>query len=78
MSPRPPTRIDVPAILARLGDCREAMIELGAGCRPRSLMRASADQMVRNIDELAMMLTGERTHFHSKGHGPSRSRGDMP
>lgn len=78
MSKRPVTRIDVPTVLERLGLCRQAMIELGAGCRPRSLMRASADQMIRNIDELAMMLTGERNHFHSKGHGPSRAGDPEP
>lgn len=68
-----PSRLDLPAVLANLEACRRAMVALAASCRPRSLMRASADQMVRNIDELAMMLTGDRTHFHDKGHGPSRT-----
>lgn len=78
MSKRPLPRIDTPAILTRLGAARAAMIELGEGCRPRSVMRASADQVIRNIDEIAFMLTGERNHFHSKGHGPSRYQRDEP
>ncbi len=76
MSKRPLPRIDLPAVLMRLGHARTAMIEVGAGCRPRSLMRACADQMIRNIDEVAFMLTGERDHFHSKGHGVSRHPGE--
>lgn len=76
MNKRPLPRIDVPAVLVRLSQARAAMIEVGSGCRPRSLMRACADQMIRNIDEVAFMLTGERDHFHSKGHGASRHPGE--
>jgi len=70
MSKRPLPRLDIPSIMDRLGICRDAMVELAAGSPPRSLSRASADQMIRNIDELAWALTGERDHFVLKGHGP--------
>ena len=50
-----------------LGVDRPAMIELRAGSPPRSLMRAAADQMISNIDELAWILTGERDLFVVQG-----------
>ena len=69
MSRRPLPYVDRAAIIARLGDCRQAMIELRAGSPPRSLSRAAADQMISNIDELAWILTGERDLLVTKGHG---------
>ncbi|WMS42104.1 hypothetical protein RDV64_18845 [Acuticoccus sp. MNP-M23] len=69
MSKRPLPPINVPAVMDRLGACRIAMIELAAGSPPRSLSRAAADQMIRNIDELAWVLAGDRDHFVLKGHG---------
>ncbi|MEM8551620.1 MAG: hypothetical protein AAGF45_04515 [Pseudomonadota bacterium] len=67
--------IDMPRVLDRLGICRQAMIELYRGSPPRSMTRATADQMMRNIDELAWILTGDKEHFHLKGHGQHLSRG---
>ena len=63
-----------------LGVDRPAMIELRAGSPPRSLMRAAADQMISNIDELAWILTGERDLFVVQGHGSAlygRQPGDL-
>lgn len=61
--------VDRDTVVARLGHCRQAMIELRAGSPPRSLARASADQMISNIDELVWILTGDREMFVTKGHG---------
>ncbi|MEO1102911.1 MAG: hypothetical protein AAFW98_04140 [Pseudomonadota bacterium] len=69
MAKRPLPKIDMPSVVARLGVCRDAMVELSAGSQPRSMSRATADQMIRNIDELAWILTGDREHFLTKGHG---------
>lgn len=60
--------VDVMAVMDRLRICREAMIELSAGSAPRSMRKAVADQMIRNIDEMAWILTGERETFAAKGH----------
>ena len=70
MSKRPLPPVDMRSVVERLGHCRDAMLELSAGSLPRSMSRATADQMIRNIDELAWILTGERDHFAIKGHGP--------
>lgn len=75
MTKRPLPRVDTKAVVSRLGHCRAAMVELSAGSPPRSLHRASADQMIKNIDELAWMLTGDRDYFVMAGHGPELSRG---
>lgn len=75
MTKKPLPRIDMSHVISRLGACRLAMIELRKGSAPRSMRRASADQMISNIDELAWILTGERDHFHDKGHGQHLSRG---
>ena len=69
MSRRSLPHVDRDAVVARLGHCRQAMIELRAGSPPRSLARASADQMISNIDELVWILTGDRERFVLKGHG---------
>ncbi len=74
MSKRPLPRYDLRAILAALGACRTAMIDLRAGSPPRSLPRAAADQMISNIDELAWMLTGDRDAFIAKGHSSLSQR----
>ncbi|MEM9223531.1 MAG: hypothetical protein AAGB11_14185 [Pseudomonadota bacterium] len=71
MSKRPLPSVDTRAVVERLGHCRDAMVELSAGSPPRSLSRASADQMIRNIDELAWVLTGDRDYFVTSGHGPN-------
>lgn len=68
MSKRPLPRYDLRSVLAGLGACRAAMIDLRAGSPPRSLPRAAGDQMIANIDELAWMLTGDRDTFVLKGH----------
>lgn len=70
--PRRLPYINVPAVLDSLGRCRLAMIELRAGSPPRSLTRAAADQMIRNIDDLAWLLTGERDQFVTKGYGATQ------
>ncbi|MEM0906645.1 MAG: hypothetical protein AAGJ94_04720 [Pseudomonadota bacterium] len=69
MTKRTRPRIDVDAVVDRLGHCRDAMVELSAASAPRSMTRAAADQMITNIDEVAWMLTGERDHFFTRGHG---------
>lgn len=74
MARRSLPHIDRDSVVARLGICRQAMIELRAGSPPRSLARANADQMISNIDELAWILTGERDLFVLKGHGSALYR----
>ena len=61
--------VDRESVVHRLRHCRQAMIELRAGSPPRSLARASADQMIANIDELCWILTGDRDLLVLKGHG---------
>ena len=69
--------VDVPSVVQRLAVCRSAMVELAAGSQPRSLQRAAADQMIRNIDELAWILTGDRDRLYGQGHsGLARGRED--
>ncbi len=68
MSRRRLPHVDVPTVMDRLRICRDAMVDLSAGSAPRSMRKAVADQMIRNIDEVAWILTGDREAFVAKGH----------
>lgn len=68
--------VDTTSVMSRLGLCRIAMVELRAGSPPRSLTRAAADQMIKNIDDLAWLLTGERDRFVTDGHGQAQPGAD--
>ena len=35
---------------------------------PHSALRHTSDGLVALIDDMALILTGERTYFHLKGH----------
>lgn len=78
MTKRRLPHVHIPAVLDGLRTCRAAMIALSAGSPPRSLQKAAADQMIRNIDELAWILSGNRDAFIVEGHGSALSSPRLP
>ena len=63
---RPP--LDRTALVGALGACRGALYEQRPAMPPHSALRHTADGLVALIDDMALILTGERTYLHLKGH----------
>jgi len=61
--------VDRPRLLGALGDCRSAVIEAMTVMRPTGALYHSAATVLAAIDGLALMLTGNRSYFHLRGHG---------
>lgn len=59
---------DRPHILDGLRTARETAIEIAAAATPKSALKAGADSLINLIDDLALLLTGDRRYFHSRGH----------
>ena len=45
-----------------------ALVRAQAGMRPKSGLYRGADALIAEIDEMALILTGDRTHFYTSGH----------
>ena len=56
-------------ILARMKACREAMTELQTRIEIRSAAYREAQVVVRDIDTLAQLITGDPGYFKLRGHG---------
>lgn len=63
---RPP--FNRPRILDGLRTARETAVEISAAASPRSALKACAETMIGLIDDLALLITGDRRYFHGKGH----------
>lgn len=63
-------------LLQSLGNARSALIEAHRGMKPKSGLARSADAVVSEIDEFALVLTGSRDFFHLKAHGTLPSQND--
>lgn len=63
-----PLGFDLEEVLQALGQCRRVLIAAQARMRARSGLYRGADAVVAEIDELALVLTGDRTYFYAKGH----------
>jgi len=61
--------VDRPRLLAALGQCRAALIEASLKMKIGGPLYYSASSVIAAIDGPALLLTGERDHFHLKGHG---------
>ena len=61
--------VDRPRLLRALRDCRTAVIEATTRMKPTGALYHSASTVLAAIDGLALMLTGDRSFFHLKGHG---------
>ncbi|WP_349360262.1 hypothetical protein [Stappia sp.] len=70
-----PPPLDHAALLRTLADLRRALVEARRGMRPRSGLARCMDAVIEDIDELALVLTGDRAHFHARGHS-ARAPGD--
>lgn len=55
-------------LLAALGACRSALIGAQRGMRRKSGLHRGADAVIAEIDEMALILTGDRTYFYATGH----------
>ncbi|QDG77534.1 hypothetical protein [Labrenzia sp. PHM005] len=73
---RTPMDFDRQKLLQSLGSARAALIEAHRGMKPKSGLARSADAVVSEIDEFALVLTGSRDFFHLKAHGTPQARDD--
>ncbi len=62
---RPP--LDRTALVGALGACRGALYEQRPAMPPHSALQHTADGLVALIDDMALILTRERTYFPRKG-----------
>lgn len=69
-----PQRLDkhaADALLAKLGEARSAVLAAQRLVRHRSVQAKAMDALLGDIDDLAGLITGDRTHFHLKPHSAS-------
>ena len=74
MAPAPPPTkslldLDTKPLLDDLRRLRETAGRLEAQLRRQSVHRAALATFRAEIDELAGLITGDRTYFHGKQHG---------
>ncbi len=60
--------LDKTALLSALGSCRGALCEQRPAMPPHSALRHTSDGLVALIDDMALILKGDRSYFHLKGH----------
>jgi hypothetical protein len=60
--------LDRTALVGALGACRGALCKQRPAMPPHSALRHTADWLVTLIDDMALILTGNRTYFHLKDH----------
>ncbi|MTI46035.1 hypothetical protein JM93_00321 [Roseibium hamelinense] len=65
---RTPLDFDKDAVLTQLGAARRTLIEARRVMRPKSGLARAADGVIAEIDEFALVLTGDRTFFHARPH----------
>ncbi|NRG18627.1 hypothetical protein HPQ64_13095 [Rhizobiales bacterium] len=63
-----PLDFDSKALLACLGNARSELIAARRGMKPRSGLARCVDALIDDIDELALVMTGQREYFHAGGH----------
>ncbi|MBN9670439.1 hypothetical protein [Roseibium aggregatum] len=64
---------DRDGVLSALGEARSILVLARKSLRPRSGLSRSAEAVIAEIDEFALILTGARDYFHLKGHStPAR------
>lgn len=71
---RTPLDFDREGLLEVLGHARSALIEAQRIMKPKSGLARSADAVIAEIDEFALVLTGSRDHFYLKAHGTPPDR----
>lgn len=69
-------------LLDTMGVCRKALIEAESGLKPFGMMYHGCSMVVRAIDALAHLITGEPDFYHAMGSTPAPGRrrwtGDKP
>jgi hypothetical protein len=78
VTPPPFSQGDHGRLLRVLGDARRELTSALIGMPRRSLLKAGAETVVENIDELAFLLTGHRKFFHLKLHSTSWTSPSSP
>jgi hypothetical protein len=56
------------ALLAKLGETRRALHDAQRQLRRGCVQARAVDALVGDIDELATLMTGNRTYFHLEPH----------
>lgn len=67
------------AVLDNMRDCRKSMIELHGAHPPRAPIYREAGHLLKNIDALALLLTGKEGYFLPDAHSgppPPPKRGE--
>ena len=67
------------ALLAKLGETRRALHDAQRALRRGCVQAKAVEALVGDIDELATLITGDRTYFHLEPHTARthfRAKGD--
>jgi hypothetical protein len=59
-------------LLKAIGECRRACITASTHAPIRGDVYKATEALCERIDDLAQILTGDRTHFHLKAHSSTR------
>ncbi|MEP2706472.1 MAG: hypothetical protein ABJQ71_05715 [Roseibium sp.] len=73
---RTPMDFNRQKLLTTLSQARCALVEAHAIMKPKSGLARSADAVISEIDEFALVMTGARDHFHLKAHGTPKAKGN--
>ncbi len=68
MAENHPLGVEPAVLLDALGACRTVLVRAQRTMRRKSGLYRSTDAVVAEIDELALVLTGDRTYFYASGH----------
>jgi hypothetical protein len=69
------TEMDRDALLAAVASCRDACVRAITRAPNKSDVYEATSRLMDAIDDVACVLTGDRTHFHLKPHS---APGEMP
>ncbi|EFO33818.1 putative myosin [Roseibium sp. TrichSKD4] len=71
---RTPLDFDQEQVMAKLREARAILVEARRTMRPKSGLARATDAVIGEIDEFALVMTGDRTFFHARSHA-SLSKG---
>lgn len=65
---RTPLDFDKNRLLSQLGQARQTLVLARRVMKPKSGLARAADGVIAEIDEFALVLTGDRAYFHAAPH----------
>ncbi|MEP3047352.1 MAG: hypothetical protein ABJL55_10435 [Roseibium sp.] len=71
---RTPLDFDRSKLLDALEHARASLIDAHRTMKPKTGLARSADAVISEIDEFALVMTGSRDYFHLKAHGTPKEK----